>query len=139
MKVEEWRPLPWLGFGFDYEVSSFGRVRSWLGNGGIHAGKRQPQPRLLSGHKKKAYRYVRLGGKINGKDYPIHRLVLTAFVGPPSEPWFEAAHGDGNGDNNRLDNLAWKEHASNLNDRSHVGNRYGTHPKKNSYLKDDPI
>ena len=40
--------------------------------------------------------------------FPVHRLVLEAFVGPRSTPRHHGAHLDGNRRNNTVSNLAWK-------------------------------
>lgn len=50
----------------------------------------------------------------------IHRLVLLAFVGPCPEG-MECCHNDGNGKNNRLDNLRWDTSKANAADRKRHG------------------
>lgn len=45
----------------------------------------------------------------------IHRLVLLAFVGPCPEGT-EACHENGDGSDNRLENLRWDTHAANVQD-----------------------
>ena len=50
------------------------------------------------------------------------RLVLTAFVGPPPTDKHEAAHWDGNPDNNKLSNLRWATGTENNLDK----HRHGT-------------
>lgn len=49
----------------------------------------------------------------------VHCVVLESFVGP--EEHMEVCHSDGNGLNNRLDNLRWGTPASNANDRVRDG------------------
>lgn len=44
----------------------------------------------------------------------IHRLVLKAFGGPPSNPKDECNHKDGKPPNNHIDNLEWVSHTENL-------------------------
>ncbi len=53
----------------------------------------------------------------NGKPAMIfvHREVLKAFVGPPP-PGMIACHNNGNSTDNRLENLRWDTHASNMRD-----------------------
>lgn len=53
----------------------------------------------------------------------VHRLVLEAFVGPCPEG-MEGCHEDGDPTNNRLENLRWGTHSSNMLDRV----RHGNHP-----------
>lgn len=52
----------------------------------------------------------------------MHRLVLSAFVGPAPEG-MEALHRDGSRANNRIANLAWGTHAQNQRDQL----AHGTH------------
>lgn len=78
-----------------YEVSTYGRVRSNKG----------PYSTLLRPGKAVGGKYLTVVLHPLGT-YSVHSLVLTAFVG--SRPsGHEAAHIDGNGHNNRLENLMW--------------------------------
>lgn len=52
----------------------------------------------------------------------VHRLVLEAFVGPCPDG-LEGCHGNGIPDDNRLDNLRWDTHESNMADRDQTGQR----------------
>lgn len=56
--------------------------------------------------------------RIAGKPIPllVHRLVLEAFVGPCPEG-MEGCHNNGNGLDNRLENLRWDTHQANMDDR----------------------
>jgi HNH endonuclease len=45
----------------------------------------------------------------------VHRLVLMTFVGP-CPPGLMGCHNDGNAANNRLSNLRWDTHNSNIQD-----------------------
>jgi hypothetical protein len=59
------------------------------------------------------------------KNLYVHRLVLQVFVGPCPEG-MEACHNDGNRANNRLANLRWDTHQSNVDDmRAHGTHRQG--------------
>lgn len=64
--------------------------------------------------------------EIKGKSRLVHRLILEAFIGqcPKGQ---ECCHSDGNGFNNKLNNLRWDTHSSNVRDavkhRTHVNNR----------------
>lgn len=50
-----------------------------------------------------------------GKWHSVHRLVLQAFVGPCPEG-FESCHNNGNAEDNKLSNLRWDSHSSNMRD-----------------------
>lgn len=70
----------------------------------------------------RGYRHVIL--RANGKQFysgGIHRLILLAFIGPPPEGDYEAAHNDGNPLNNRPENLLWKTPKENQADRKRHG------------------
>lgn len=120
MSAERWLPID--GFDGRYEVSDYGRVRgmpwSW---GYMRNGKwREIQNAggILDGHIAKydkgltQYRVVGLSKNGKAKLFLVHRLVLLTFVGPP--PFgMEGCHFDGNGLNNRLQNLRWDTHKNN--------------------------
>lgn len=95
---EVWRAIPCLD---GYEVSSFGRVRSWRARNNNPA---PTAPLLRKGYKNHSgYELVRLAGL--GRS--VHRLVLLAFRGLPPSERHHAAHLNGVRDDNRLANLAW--------------------------------
>lgn len=130
MEKEEWRAID----GFDYyEVSNHGRVRSKKRT----MMRSNPRWRNAQGHE------VTVGGKIlngwikknirpglkekpyavqvclrkNGNTYTfrVHRLVLSAFVGPcPCGK--EGCHNDGNPLNNYIGNLRWDTRKENTKD-----------------------
>lgn len=118
---ERWLPIS--GYEGDYEVSDRGRVRSFLASK-----PRVPLPRLLrlgeTGRRRKGdqkrYLIVRLwrGGK--SRTHYVHRLVLTAFVGPCPEG-AECRHLNGDRHDNRLENLCWGTRQENYEDRLRHG------------------
>lgn len=109
-----WRAIPRYP---RYEVSNDGRVRS-LEN---HPGKQRRVPRQMRPFCSAGYLRVGLSARANEyHNELIHRLVLEAFVGPPPEG-YEAAHLDGDKQNNCLDNLAWKTPAENEADKRRHG------------------
>jgi hypothetical protein len=78
---EEWRPVSWAP---DYEVSSLGRVRSWLRRGGFS--KAPAMPRIMATRvNAKRGGYVLVDLQVGGAKVTrgVHRLVLEAFKGPP--------------------------------------------------------
>ena len=82
-----------------WQVSSHGRVCSTWG--------------VVSYGSLKATGYYRV--KILGIDFYVHRLVAFAFRGPPpnARAW-QVHHVDGNGSNNRLENLEYVTHQQNV-------------------------
>jgi hypothetical protein len=94
--------------GFEaYEISSHGRVRS-------HA---RGAPRIVvGGLDSSGYRIINLALQGARKTYKVHRLVLTAFVGP-CPGGMQAAHLNGVRTDNRLENLSW---VTPLENASHI-------------------
>lgn len=99
---EEWRSIP---FDSDYEVSSFGRVRSI--DRQVLSGRFNNEPYLKKGMNMKVcnsngYRVLTLKGKM----YKVHRLVAMAFIpNPDNKPHIN--HIDANRANNHYKNLEW--------------------------------
>jgi hypothetical protein len=96
-----------------YEVSDFGRVRSLPRKGGNN--------RLYGG--RVLTPFVRKDGHIEvplhrpGRRHmrAVHRLVLTAFIGPPPAG-YEGCHNNGQAADCTLGNLRWDTHAANMAD-----------------------
>lgn len=104
LNTEVWKDIPDYP---NYEVSSFGRVRS----------KRTLHVLSQGLDGRGNYLHVNLWKNNKGKSINTHRLVATAFVSnPENKP--EVNHIDGNKQNNRADNLEWvtmeenRQHAS---------------------------
>lgn len=112
--LEEWRSIE----GFPgYEVSSEGRYRSWL-----HANKilKTPAVRRLKPNRK-GYLMARMRVEVNcQRGFPIHHLVLKAFVGP-RPIGFNGLHKDDDRKNNRVANLYWGTERQNAADRYRNG------------------
>ena len=107
LKQEEWKPIP--GYEGMYEVSSYGRVRSY---------KYNSDGRILSPRNNgRGYYFVILckDGKI--KKLYVHRLVAEVFVLNPSN-FPVVNHKDEDKVNNYFENLEWCSQAYN--------NSYGT-------------
>ena len=103
---EAWKPVE--GYEGRYEVSNFGRVRSFAQDS--RGGK------IKAGHPThKGYRHILLYDGRGGKRwYPIHRLVAAAFLPNPGNlP--QVNHKDEVKTNNRVDNLEWYTNDYNMN------------------------
>ena len=108
--MELWRVV--VGYGGRYEVSSGGRIRSYIKPivGGV---KWLIKPRLLNpSTTSKGYRRISLCDGCVEKSYSVTRLVLAAFAGPCPDG-MEAAHLNGDPGDNSIENLAWVTHREN--------------------------
>lgn len=100
---EEWRSIE--GYDGFYDVSNYGRVRSWrAGNG---SGKRRGLPKMMS-QKIDRYGYPHIGIRKNHKKkfFTIHRLVAIAFI-PKPKGKDHVNHKDNDTTNNFYLNLEW--------------------------------
>ena len=109
LESEEWAPFP---EDTRYSVSTLGRVK------GPRGLLRTPAC------KARGYEYVQAGGRQRA----VHHLVLITFVGPCPQG-LEACHADDDRRNNRLSNLRWDTHQSNIDDKIRNGNARGRKPK----------
>ncbi|MBN6037453.1 NUMOD4 motif-containing HNH endonuclease [Amycolatopsis sp. 195334CR] len=109
---ETWRSVP--GFEGRYSVSDWGRVLSHLPRHKNGSGLLRPS-RDRKG-------YLRVGLFKDGRNHTVtvHKLVLTAFVGPRPEG-LEARHLDGNPAHNALVNLCWGSSKENAQDTVRLG------------------
>lgn len=112
---ETWREIP--GYEGAYEVSDLGRVRS-LDRVSSHG--RRLRGRVLKQIRRSGY--LSVGLHLNGDPtlYLVHRLVLTAFAGPPARG-MEARHLDGDASNNAASNLVWGTTRENIRDQLRHG------------------
>jgi len=128
---EQWISV--VGYEGLYEVSDRGRVRSvervyHPGRPGTPA-RIKPSRELRPDVNRKGYHAVKLYRNGKGKAFPIHRLVLISFVGPP-HLGMETCHNNGNPGDNRLSNLRWGTSAENVADQISHGtqrNKFRTH------------
>jgi hypothetical protein len=122
VNAEVWSQI--IGFEGLYSVSTWGRVKSHHCYHGAGECILKPQVRNRCGH-------LRVSLYAGGRHVlaAVHRLVLTAFVGPCPDG-MECRHLDGNPSNNRIENLVWGTQAENQADRirhgtSNLGERNG--------------
>ncbi len=106
--TEEWRVTSDAA----YEVSDWGRVRSYA-TVGSRLGTRQQTPRILRvGSCSYGYPHVRLGRR---KCFNVHVLVALAFLGP-CPPGQEVRHKDDDTRNPRAENLEYGTRKDNVQD-----------------------
>ena len=125
--VELWRPV--LNSDGWYDVSNFGRVRTWIKRGGRYFERtRLAEPKVLVATPNSTkFPYLCVTIFVNGRRYfaPVHRLVCEAFIGPRpgSIREWDAGHDDDDQANNRLDNLKWCTRKANARDQVKNGRR----------------
>ena len=103
--TETWNGV--IGYESHYEVSSLGRVRRILESAGARKLVLKPEVDKLG------YARVRLWKYGVSQKFQIHRLVMSAFVGPSI---LTVNHRNGNPRDNSLENLAYLSLAENLKD-----------------------
>lgn len=111
---EVWMPVP--DYQESYQVSNQGRVKSLPRPGYRH--RRPRMLRLNPAHG--GYRSVCLYRNAKQRRVAVHRLVLTAFIGPCPEGHV-ACHRDGNPANNVVSNLYWGTPSENQLDNVRLG------------------
>lgn len=118
---EVWKDIP----DWPYQVSSLGRVRR----------VRYLQPQVCIGG------YLRV--EMNNGDQTcrklIHRMVAAAFHGPCPPDKREAAHKDGNPQNNTPENIYWATAKENAADRVRHGNSPSGSENTNAKLTDEQV
>lgn len=125
---EEWRAIPGLEF---YQASSLGRIRS-LDRTLDLIGRWGPMRRFHAGRilvlKKKpngcGQIYHQFFAGEDGGYWQVNRAVCLSFHGDPPSPRHEAAHLDGNSENDAAENLRWSTPIENAKDKR----RHGTNP-----------
>lgn len=105
---EIWRPV--VGYEGLYEISNFGRVKSFV--------KYPNKPAILRPLKNQTnHLKVVLAKNKKQKKLFIHRLMLLTFIGAPPCENAHARHLDGDPLNNSLFNLRWGTPKENVLDR----------------------
>ena len=122
--VETWRPAVENS---NYSISSWGRVKG-------------PKGFILSAPVTHGYEAVNLSfSHYESITTRVHRMVLSAFIGPPPFAGAIAAHNDGNRRNNRVDNLRWASAIENQADRLRHKTEYRGVMVRQAKLKDADI
>lgn len=122
--MERWLDI--VGYEGYYQVSDLGRVRSINRIIETSVGKQRYKGRVLKQNSNpRGVLYVKLSRNSTRRDYLVHRLVLTAFVGNCPEN-MEGCHENGNPSDNRLGNLRWDTHSANHLDKRQHGTHGGT-------------
>ena len=129
---EHW--LPVVGYEGLYEVSDLGHVKRSAPGPGTWVG------RVLQENYIKNHGVVALYSAQGRRLKYVSRLVLEAFVGPPSEVAYFALHKDDDPRNNTPDNLYWGSHLDNKRDEVRNGHNYNarkTHCKNGHEYTDE--
>jgi len=113
--IEEWRAV--VGTDGAYEVSNYGRVRSWINPRRV----RQDAPADIKPWANN-HGYMVWGSRLTGqrKTLIVHTSVATAFLGP-RPPNMGVRHLNSDKSNNRLDNLLWGTAKEQARDKVAVG------------------
>jgi len=138
MKAEVWKKIKEFS---GYEVSSFGRVRSYWARHGAVVVLSQSSKLLKQRTSRCGYQFVflkpdteRVTTKGTHKrlvTIPVHRLVMEAFVGPRPNG-YDIAHNDGKSKHNHVENLRYATRKENMSDAERhgtkvMGETVGTH------------
>jgi len=107
--MTEWRVIPSVS---DYEASEGGQIRRRA------PGRFQTSNSALVQHPGNKKGYLKVALWIDGRVVQrwVNRLVCEAFHGAPPTSRHQAAHGNGNNQNNHQRNLRWATRAENYAD-----------------------
>ena len=120
---EIWKPIK--GFEEEYEISNYGRLKSY-----VKCNAHPKVPRILNPYStRQGYLKIDLKNKYIKKRYLVHRLVAEAFI-PNLENKPYINHIDGNKKNNCVENLEWCTPSENMY------HAFKTGLKKSKYGKD---
>ena len=119
MEHEKWKDI--IGYEGLYEVSSIGNVRSVKRSVKDTKGiNRTYCSKALKQNTIYGYKRVCLSKNNIKKDFFVHFLVLSSFVGPRKDG-FQCCHNNGNKTDNRLINLRWDTTKANHADKHKHG------------------
>jgi hypothetical protein len=128
VNTEHWFPV--VGYEGTYEVSDHGRVKRVLASAGAVAGcVLKPAVANRCGH---LVVVLCVGGRC--RRMFVHRLVLTAVVGP-CPPGMECRHLNGDPADNRIENLVWGTRTENMADKLRHGTTFHPRGEQNGCAK----
>jgi len=107
-----WRPP---GYEITRDGCVFSITSNWRGYG---------RREMCQHDDNRGYLAVRLTVDNTRKKYRVHKLVVWAFIGIPSDAKLEVRHIDGNSKNNHIDNLVWGTCSENAQDRVKHGRQF---------------
>lgn len=100
-------------------MSNYGRIRRAVAGQGAVAGK------IICANRRFGTGYAAAllsrGKKSSGQNVAVHRLVATAFIGPPPTDKHVVNHKDGNRLNNFVGNLEWVTPSENQQHAFRIG------------------
>lgn len=124
MKTEIWKDIP--GYEGKYQVSDLGQVRSVERLVRLVSRTGNEALRLASGRILKPGTCNRYGHRsvaiCKGNSQMVHSLVALSFIGPRPDK-HDVAHLNGDGSDNRLENLAYVTRSENNQHMVHHGRR----------------
>lgn len=121
--TEIWKVIPSCP---NYEASSLGNIRNKKTQ---HVTKQ-----YISNH---GYCLVCLSSNNKSMRKKVHRLVLEAFVGPPTAPF--GLHNNGTRTDNRIENLRWGTGQENMDDAKKHGTTARGNNIKNAILTPEKV
>lgn len=127
-KKESWRTIHESKEYGKYAVSNYGRVKRFAFNGGRY---RWPDM-IFRTHLSRKNGYYRV--RVAGVMCAVHRLVAEAFLSNPCG-YNEVDHINRNKADNRLQNLRWASHETNMKNTSRYDNTFSERKLILDYLK----
>lgn len=109
LEDEVWAELSYTDF--KYEVSNYGRVKSYYG--------KKPDGKILNPSKIGGFKVVSLRYQGHSKHFLVHKLVAEFFVPKEKEDQTVVIHLDWNKTNNHYSNLQWSTKAESYK-RMHI-------------------
>lgn len=136
---EQWKAIP--GYEAYYEASSFGRIKS-LQRKPRNASKwvMRDDPKILrQSNNGYDYHIVQIYTPTIKRLFLVSKLILMTFIGPMPSDKNQAAHLDGNRQNNIPSNLIWASFKENDSHKDLHGTRYRGELVYNAKLSDKDV